>query len=256
MSADVSNNNVSSAPWSGFWYDLMSFIRCNIVFFFSIFWIGITGINIYIKVLFLCISFVLDRIAVRKAEDAAIRTVDDFKLYAERKLTEENSNRRVQRLRQYAKSFYLAFCSLVLMESLVHLSAILSGAAEWRDNVVIYEIAGVSYFYILSAHLLGAGITNEKLKYAHAWNRDRWFGVRTILTWRWVQPINMTMIVVIAILLSRIINRAEHNSGLFDYVKHGLAFFLLAMALHLYAVLPMTFKGAAYANYLGQKAKT
>ncbi len=256
MSADISNNNVPGAPWSGFWYDLMSFIRCNIILLFSLFWIGITGINIYIRVVLLCISFVLDRIAVRKAEDVAIRTVDDFKLYSERKLTEENTTHRVQRLRRYVKYFFWAFCSLLLMEALVHVSAILSGAAEWRDNVVIYEIAGVSYFYILSAHLLGAGITNEKLKYADAWNRDRLFGVRTILTWRWFQPINMTMIVVIAILLSRIINRAEHNSGLFDYVNHGLAFFLLAMALHLYAVLPMTFKGAAYANYLGQKSKT
>lgn len=150
MSTDISNNNVSSAPWSGFWYDLMSFIRCNIVFFFSFFWIGITEINIYVRVVLLCISFILDRVAVRKAEDVAIRTVDDFKLYAERKLIEENLN--LQRARRHFKYPSLAFCSLVLIEILVHVSAILPGAAEWRANVVVYEIAGVSFF-ILLAHI-------------------------------------------------------------------------------------------------------
>jgi hypothetical protein len=52
------------------------------------------------------------------------------------------------------------------------------------------------------------------------------------------------------------INKAENTSWLFDSIKYGAGFFLLAVVLNRYATLPMTFKGAAYAHYRGQIAKT
>jgi hypothetical protein len=250
-------NNVSIAPWAGFWFDIMSFIRCNVILLFSLIWVGFIGINIYVKLLLLCVSFGLDRIAVRKAEDVAIKTVDDFGRYAERYLTEEAPSRKVRLNKKFARYCFIVLCMLALTEILIHISGVPSNAAEQRVNIMIYEIAGVTYFYIVSAHFLGAIITNEKLKYADAWPHHKLqFDQRVVLTWRWITAFIFIGYLVMALLFLGAINKAENTSWLFDCVKYGAGFFLLATVLNLYATLPMTFKGAAYAHYLGQIAKT
>lgn len=89
----------------------------------------------------------------------------------------------------------------------------------------------------------------------HAWHNGLNYDVLPVTTCRWILPFIDTGVVIIAILLSKIIDTSR-NPGLFDYVNYGLAFFLLAVALLSAASLPMKFKGAAYAHYLGQKAQT
>jgi len=250
-------NNVSIVPWAGFWYDIMSFIRCNIILLFSLIWIGFIDINVYVKLLLLCSSFVLDRIAVRNAEDVAIMTVDDFERYAERYLTEEASNRKVRLNKEFAKYCFIALLMLALTEILIHISGVLSNVAEQRVNIVIYEIAGVTYFFIVSAYFLGARITHEKLKFAYAWPHDRLHcSEQVLLTWRWITAFLCMGYLVMALLFLGAINKAENTSWLFDSIKYGAGFFLLAVVLNRYATLPMTFKGAAYAHYRGQIAKT
>ncbi len=249
-------NNVSMAPWAGFWYDIMSFIRCNIILLFSLIWIGFIDINVYVKLILLCASFVFDRIAVRKAEDVAIRTVADFGRYAERYLTEEASDRKVRANKRFGKYCFIVLCMLALTEILIHISGVPSNVAEQRVNIAIYEISGVTYFYIVSAYFLGARITNEKLKYAYAWPHHRLHcSEQVILTWRWITVFLFMGYLVMALLFLGAINKAENTSWLFDCVKYGAGFFLLAAVLNGYAALPMTFKGAAYAHYRGQIAK-
>ncbi len=252
MSADISNNNVPSAPWSGVWYDLTSFVRCNIILFFSSIWIGLSHLNIYIKLILLCSSFVLDRIAVRKAEDVAIRSVDDFKVYAERNLVEEVSNRRSR----YVNYSILAYCLLVLIEIIVHASDVLSNAAELRANIIVYEIAGVLYFYILSAYLFDIRVINQRLKNTNAHN----INIRSVAR-GWFSLFLYTVVLAMTILLLQGINEGENfhlrsfgTSA--NYFKYGAGFFLLAITLTFNTVVPMAFKVAAYRHYLGQKVKT
>ncbi len=144
----------------------------------------------------------------------------------------------------------------MLIEILVHVSGVLSNTAELRANIAIYEIAGVLHFYILSAYLFDARIINERLKNASA----RSLNIRA-LAWRWIWPFFCTVLLAMTILFLLGINRGENihllsGGASVNYIKYGAGFYLLAVTLTGYAVLPMAFKGAAYAHYLVQKAKT
>lgn len=200
----------------------------------------------------MCSSFVLDRIAVRKAEDVAIRAVDDFKVYAERNLVEGESNRRSR----YVYYILLAFLLIMLIEILVHASDVLSNAAELRANIIVYEIAGVLYFYILSAYLFDARVINQRVKSTNAQNLN----IRSVAR-KWFSLCILTVVLAMTILFLHGINKGENfhlrsfgTSA--NYFKYGAGFYLLAITLTGYAVLPMAFKAAAYRNYLGQKVKT
>lgn len=247
MCADISNNNVFIAPWRGFWYYLLSFVRCNVILFFSLLWLGFADINIYIKLILWCSSFILDRIALGKAEDVSIKTIDDFKLFAERSLAEGGSERRSR----YAIYFILMLFLLWLIEILIHTSTILSNAAELYANIIVYEIVGVLYFYTVSAYLFDAKLINRRLKSTSARSSYMWVFIYTVFF-------------AVTILFLHDIGSGEnldvhrlHGVGRsLNDVKYGEGFGLLVFTLTGYAALPMLFKVAAYAHYLGQKAKT
>jgi hypothetical protein len=255
VSANVSNSNVPSAPWSGFWYYLTYFIRCNIILFFSFLWIGITGVNIYVRVALLCVSFALDRIAVRKAEDVAIKTVNDFKFYAERDLIGGESSRRSRD----ANYFILMYCLLVLVEILVHKYNVLSNTTELYANLITYEIFGVLYFYLLSAYLFDARLVKEKLKN----ESDRNHTIHA-LSRKWVLLIGFTVWLAMMVPFLHDITKGEYMdlrsrrlaSADFNNFKYGLGCFSLILPLTIYASIPVGFKVEAYAHSLDQKART
>jgi hypothetical protein len=254
MSANVTNDNASGPPWSGFWYDLMSLARNNIILFFSLSWIGTLYIDLYVKLILLCISFILDRIAVRKAEDVAIGTVDDIKLYSEGNLTEEVAIRKVRTSRKCIKYFSLGLCLLLSIKILLHASSALSNAAEARFNIIMYEIAGVCFFYAWSAYCLvtipGLRITDERLKNAYAWKVSI-FLPEIVSKWRGVGPLYFITFLMMTILFLNVIFKTEKDIA-FEYLKYGAVFFAIAVLLMICATYPMAFKGAAYAHYLAR----
>ncbi len=72
---------ITPPPWAGFWFEVANFLRKNTLFLFAALWflpVPTYLLNIYLKVLFLSVAFVLDRIAVRKADDIAITSLAEM----------------------------------------------------------------------------------------------------------------------------------------------------------------------------------
>jgi hypothetical protein len=216
MHNNISGSDVPIAPWSGFWYDFVSFIRSNVILLFSLIWFSAVDTNIYGKVILWLCSFILDRIATKKAEDVKISTIEDFKIYAVQHLVKDNSNSNTHIVKRYSNYLLLAICLLIVVEILINTFAIQYFVVTRHIYITIYEIVGLLYFYIVSAYLCNLKMTNERLKYPGAWTF-----ITPVLTWRWVSPFIFIMILMISVVFLHDINTGKTITGHDIKISHN-----------------------------------